>query len=168
MAITQASRTCPETPQHHQDSTQGSATSDLWYGRVRPLDEYQRFGEPKDVWYSYTGKQQKRHMKEFTITTKERLVRSTNSEKAYCLLPALFCQTLHSGVALNLIGGNSLYSQQRAGCGTANGIEANPIQRKLTSRLGSVGQRCPLVLGEWNGQGGMLMTDSHNCQTVTT
>ncbi|GFO37466.1 hypothetical protein PoB_006397100 [Plakobranchus ocellatus] len=81
MAITQASRTCPETPQHHQDSTQGSATSDLWCGRVRPLDEYQRFGVPKDVWYSYTGKQQKRHMKKFTITTKERLVRSTNSEK---------------------------------------------------------------------------------------
>ncbi|GFO15309.1 hypothetical protein PoB_004181400 [Plakobranchus ocellatus] len=38
-----------ETPQHHQDSTQGSATSDLWCGRVRPLEEYQRFGEPKDV-----------------------------------------------------------------------------------------------------------------------
>ncbi|GFN94267.1 hypothetical protein PoB_002077300 [Plakobranchus ocellatus] len=45
------------------------------------VDEYPRFGVPKDVWYSYTGKQQKRHMKKFAFTTKERLVRSTNSEK---------------------------------------------------------------------------------------
>ncbi|GFO04052.1 hypothetical protein PoB_003055700 [Plakobranchus ocellatus] len=28
------------------------------------------------------------------------------------------------------------------GCGTSTGIDPSPIQRKLTSRLGSVGQRC--------------------------
>ncbi|GFO20616.1 histone-lysine N-methyltransferase SETMAR [Plakobranchus ocellatus] len=38
----------------------------------------------------------------------------------------------------------------------------------MTSRLGSVGQRCPPVSGEGSGQGGMLMSDSHYCRVVTT
>ncbi|GFO04506.1 hypothetical protein PoB_003101100 [Plakobranchus ocellatus] len=38
----------------------------------------------------------------------------------------------------------------------------------MTSRLGSMGQRCPPVSGEGSGQGGMLMSDSHYCRTVTT
>ncbi|GFN98584.1 hypothetical protein PoB_002509000 [Plakobranchus ocellatus] len=38
----------------------------------------------------------------------------------------------------------------------------------MTSRLGSVGQRCPPVSGEGSGQGGMLMGDSHYCRAVTT
>ncbi|GFN87447.1 hypothetical protein PoB_001395300 [Plakobranchus ocellatus] len=38
----------------------------------------------------------------------------------------------------------------------------------MTSRLGSMGQRCPPVLGEGSGQGGMLMSDSHYCRAVTT
>ncbi|GFO43704.1 hypothetical protein PoB_007020900 [Plakobranchus ocellatus] len=38
----------------------------------------------------------------------------------------------------------------------------------MTSRLGSVGQRCPPVSGEVGGQGGMLMSDSHYCRAVTT
>ncbi|GFN97256.1 hypothetical protein PoB_002376200 [Plakobranchus ocellatus] len=38
----------------------------------------------------------------------------------------------------------------------------------MTSQLGSVGQRCPAVSGEGNGQGGMLMSDSHYCRAVTT
>ncbi|GFN82300.1 hypothetical protein PoB_000880600 [Plakobranchus ocellatus] len=38
----------------------------------------------------------------------------------------------------------------------------------MTSRLGSVGQRCPPVSGEGSGQGGMLMSDSHYCRAVTT
>ncbi|GFN81870.1 hypothetical protein PoB_000837600 [Plakobranchus ocellatus] len=37
----------------------------------------------------------------------------------------------------------------------------------MTSRLGSVGQRCPPVSGEGNGQGGTL-SDSHYCRAVTT
>ncbi|GFN90638.1 hypothetical protein PoB_001714400 [Plakobranchus ocellatus] len=42
-----------------------------------------------------------------------------------------------------------------------------PIRRILTSRLGSVGGRCPPISGEGNGQGDMLMSDSHYCRTVT-
>ncbi|GFN87514.1 hypothetical protein PoB_001402000 [Plakobranchus ocellatus] len=38
----------------------------------------------------------------------------------------------------------------------------------MTSRLGSVGQRCPPVSGEGSGQGVMLMSDSHYCRAVTT
>ncbi|GFO26431.1 hypothetical protein PoB_005293600 [Plakobranchus ocellatus] len=38
----------------------------------------------------------------------------------------------------------------------------------MTSRLCSVGQRCPPVSGEGSGQGGMLMSDSHYCRAVTT
>ncbi|GFO08869.1 hypothetical protein PoB_003537400 [Plakobranchus ocellatus] len=38
----------------------------------------------------------------------------------------------------------------------------------MTSRLGSVGQRCPPVSGEGSGQGGMLISDSHYCRAVTT
>ncbi|GFO00713.1 hypothetical protein PoB_002721800 [Plakobranchus ocellatus] len=53
-------------------------------------------------------------------------------------------------------------------CGTSTGIDPSPIQRKLTSRLGSVGQHCPPVLGEGNGQRGTLMSDSHCCRAVTT
>ncbi|GFO10264.1 hypothetical protein PoB_003676900 [Plakobranchus ocellatus] len=52
--------------------------------------------------------------------------------------------------------------------GTSTGIDPSPIQRKMTSRLGSVGQRCPPVSGEGSGQGGMLMSDSHYCRAVTT
>ncbi|GFO23776.1 hypothetical protein PoB_005028100 [Plakobranchus ocellatus] len=54
------------------------------------------------------------------------------------------------------------------GCGTSTGVDPSPIQRKMTSQLGSVGQRCPAVSGEGNGQGGMLMSDSHYCRAVTT
>ncbi|GFN92612.1 hypothetical protein PoB_001911800 [Plakobranchus ocellatus] len=54
------------------------------------------------------------------------------------------------------------------GCGTSTGMDPSPIQRKMTSRLGSVGQRCPPVSGEGSGQGGMLMSDSHYCRAVTT
>ncbi|GFO36941.1 hypothetical protein PoB_006344600 [Plakobranchus ocellatus] len=36
------------------------------------------------------------------------------------------------------------YTHSR-GCGTSTGIDPSPIQRKMTSRLGSVGQRCPPV-----------------------
>ncbi|GFO05745.1 hypothetical protein PoB_003225000 [Plakobranchus ocellatus] len=35
------------------------------------VDEYQRFGVPKNVWYSYSGKQQKRNMMKCAFTTKE-------------------------------------------------------------------------------------------------
>ncbi|GFN94350.1 hypothetical protein PoB_002085600 [Plakobranchus ocellatus] len=38
----------------------------------------------------------------------------------------------------------------------------------MTSRLGSVGQRCPLVSGEGSGQSGMLMSDRHYCRAITT
>ncbi|GFO02028.1 hypothetical protein PoB_002853300 [Plakobranchus ocellatus] len=38
----------------------------------------------------------------------------------------------------------------------------------MTSRLGSVGQRCHPISGEGNGQGCMFMRDSHYCRTVTT
>ncbi|GFO34110.1 hypothetical protein PoB_006061500 [Plakobranchus ocellatus] len=38
----------------------------------------------------------------------------------------------------------------------------------MTSRLGSVGQRCSPVSGEGSGQGGMLISDSHYCRAVTT
>ncbi|GFO14858.1 hypothetical protein PoB_004136300 [Plakobranchus ocellatus] len=54
------------------------------------------------------------------------------------------------------------------GCGTSTGIDPSPIQRKLTSQLGSVSQRCPPVSGEGSGQGGMLMSDSHYCRAITT
>ncbi|GFO24338.1 hypothetical protein PoB_005084300 [Plakobranchus ocellatus] len=50
-------------------------------GKFVLVDEYQKFGVPKDVWYFYSGKQQRRHMKKFANTTKECLIRSTNSEK---------------------------------------------------------------------------------------
>ncbi|GFO26994.1 hypothetical protein PoB_005349900 [Plakobranchus ocellatus] len=53
-------------------------------------------------------------------------------------------------------------------CGTSTGIDPCPIKRKMTSRLGSVGQRCPTVSGERSGQGGILMSDSHYCRAVTT
>ncbi|GFN97165.1 hypothetical protein PoB_002367100 [Plakobranchus ocellatus] len=54
------------------------------------------------------------------------------------------------------------------GCGTSTGIDPSPIRREMTSRLGSVGPRCPPVSGEGSGQGGMLMGDSHYCRAVTT
>ncbi|GFO04560.1 hypothetical protein PoB_003106500 [Plakobranchus ocellatus] len=54
------------------------------------------------------------------------------------------------------------------GCGTSTGIDPSPIHRKMTSQLGSVGQRCPPVSGERSGHGGMLMSDSHYCRAVTT
>ncbi|GFO40679.1 hypothetical protein PoB_006718400 [Plakobranchus ocellatus] len=54
------------------------------------------------------------------------------------------------------------------GCGISTGIDPSTVRRKLTSRLGSVGQRCPTVSAEGNGQGGMLMSDSHYCLAVTT
>ncbi|GFO24491.1 hypothetical protein PoB_005099600 [Plakobranchus ocellatus] len=54
------------------------------------------------------------------------------------------------------------------GCETSPGIDSRPMQRKMTSRLGSVGQRCSPVSGERSGQGGMLMSDSHYCRAVTT
>ncbi|GFO26997.1 hypothetical protein PoB_005350200 [Plakobranchus ocellatus] len=54
------------------------------------------------------------------------------------------------------------------GCGTSTVIDPSPIQRKLTSRLGSVGRRCPPVSGEGNGQRGMLVSDSRYCRAVTT
>ncbi|GFN94994.1 hypothetical protein PoB_002150000 [Plakobranchus ocellatus] len=53
------------------------------------------------------------------------------------------------------------------GCGTSTGIDPSPIQRELTSRLGSIGQRCPPILKEEKGQGGLLMSDSYYCRTVT-
>ncbi|GFO29438.1 hypothetical protein PoB_005594300 [Plakobranchus ocellatus] len=54
------------------------------------------------------------------------------------------------------------------GCGTSTGIDPSPIQRKMTSRLDSVGQRCPSVSGQESGQGGMFMSASHYCRAVTT
>ncbi|GFO46966.1 hypothetical protein PoB_007347100 [Plakobranchus ocellatus] len=54
------------------------------------------------------------------------------------------------------------------GRGTSTGIDPSPIHRKMTSRLGSVGQRCPPVSGEGSGKGGMLVSDSHYCRAVTT
>ncbi|GFO23033.1 hypothetical protein PoB_004953800 [Plakobranchus ocellatus] len=54
------------------------------------------------------------------------------------------------------------------GCGASTGIDPSPIHRKMTSRLGSVDQRCPPVSGEGSGQGGMLKSDSHYCRAVTT
>ncbi|GFN74858.1 hypothetical protein PoB_000136400 [Plakobranchus ocellatus] len=54
------------------------------------------------------------------------------------------------------------------GCGTSTGIDPSPIRRRMTSRLGSVGQRCPPVSGEGSGQEGMLMSDRHYCQAITT
>ncbi|GFN81951.1 hypothetical protein PoB_000845700 [Plakobranchus ocellatus] len=50
------------------------------------------------------------------------------------------------------------------GCRTSTGIDPSPSQRKMISRLGSMGQRCPSVSGEES----MLMSDSHYCQAVTT
>ncbi|GFO13718.1 hypothetical protein PoB_004022300 [Plakobranchus ocellatus] len=50
----------------------------------------------------------------------------------------------------------------------AEGVGPLPIQRKLNSPLGTVGQRCPPASGEGSGQGGMLMSDSHYCGAVTT
>ncbi|GFO46959.1 hypothetical protein PoB_007346400 [Plakobranchus ocellatus] len=55
-----------------------------------------------------------------------------------------------------------LYSQQRL-CETSTGIDPSLIQRKLTSQL-----CCPLVSGEKDGQGGMLMSDIHYCRAITT
>ncbi|GFN93112.1 hypothetical protein PoB_001961800 [Plakobranchus ocellatus] len=37
------------------------------------------------------------------------------------------------------------------GCGTSIGIDPSPIQKNLTSQLGSMSQRCPSVSGEGNG-----------------
>ncbi|GFN87450.1 hypothetical protein PoB_001395600 [Plakobranchus ocellatus] len=61
------------------------------------------------------------------------------------------------------------------GCGTSTGIDPSPIQRKMTSQLGSVGQWLSLInMPPWplpspeSGQGGMLMSDSHFCRAVTT
>ncbi|GFO32995.1 hypothetical protein PoB_005950000 [Plakobranchus ocellatus] len=54
------------------------------------------------------------------------------------------------------------------GRGTSTGIDPSPIQRKMTSCLGSMGHRCPTVSGEGSGQGGMLMSDSHYCLAITT
>ncbi|GFO32880.1 hypothetical protein PoB_005938500 [Plakobranchus ocellatus] len=45
-------------------------------------------------------------------------------------------------------------------CGNSTGIDPSHIQRKMTSRLGSVGQRCPPVSGEGSGQGGILMNST--------
>ncbi|GFO46817.1 hypothetical protein PoB_007332200 [Plakobranchus ocellatus] len=44
------------------------------------------------------------------------------------------------------------------GCGASSGIDPSPIQRKMTSRLGSVS-------GEGNGHRGILVSDS-NCSIV--
>ncbi|GFN78469.1 hypothetical protein PoB_000497500 [Plakobranchus ocellatus] len=38
------------------------------------------------------------------------------------------------------------------GCGTSTKIDPSPIQRKLTGRLGGVGQHCPPISGEGNVQ----------------
>ncbi|GFN81307.1 hypothetical protein PoB_000781300 [Plakobranchus ocellatus] len=47
------------------------------------------------------------------------------------------------------------------GVETSTGIDPSPIQKKLTSRLGSIS-------GEGNGQRGMLMSNRHYCRAVTT
>ncbi|GFO01353.1 hypothetical protein PoB_002785800 [Plakobranchus ocellatus] len=54
------------------------------------------------------------------------------------------------------------------GCGTFTGIDPSLIQRKMCSRFGRVGRRCPPILGEGNGQGGMLMSGGHYCRAFTT
>ncbi|GFO07597.1 hypothetical protein PoB_003410200 [Plakobranchus ocellatus] len=59
------------------------------------------------------------------------------------------------------------YTHSR-GCGTSTGIDPSSNGRKLTSRLGRVGQHCPSVSGEGSGPGGMSVSDSHYCRAVTT
>ncbi|GFO10691.1 hypothetical protein PoB_003719600 [Plakobranchus ocellatus] len=54
------------------------------------------------------------------------------------------------------------------GCGTSTGIDPSPIRRRMTSRLGSVGQRRPPISGEGCGRRGMMMSDRHYCRAVTT
>ncbi|GFO31433.1 hypothetical protein PoB_005793800 [Plakobranchus ocellatus] len=54
------------------------------------------------------------------------------------------------------------------GCGTSTGTDPSPIQRKMTSRLVSVGQRCSPISGEGNDQGVMLVGDNHYCRAVIT
>ena len=44
------------------------------------VDEYKRFAVPS-VWYSYSEERRKSHLKKFSGTTKEMLVRSTNLKK---------------------------------------------------------------------------------------
>ncbi|GFN86904.1 hypothetical protein PoB_001341000 [Plakobranchus ocellatus] len=52
-------------------------------------------------------------------------------------------------------------------CGASTGIDPSPVQRKLNSRLGSMGQHCHPISGEGSVQGGMLKSDSHYCRAVT-
>ncbi|GFO46800.1 hypothetical protein PoB_007330500 [Plakobranchus ocellatus] len=52
------------------------------------------------------------------------------------------------------------------GCGASTEIYPSPIQRKLTSRLGSVDRRCPPVSGEGNGQRSIMVSDCHYCRAV--
>ncbi|GFO19557.1 hypothetical protein PoB_004606200 [Plakobranchus ocellatus] len=59
------------------------------------------------------------------------------------------------------------YTHSRV-CRTSTGINPSPIQRKLISRLGRLGQSCPPVSGKGNGQGDMLVSDSHYCRAITT
>ncbi|GFO04564.1 hypothetical protein PoB_003106900 [Plakobranchus ocellatus] len=54
------------------------------------------------------------------------------------------------------------------GVGPLLGLTRALFREKMTSRLGSVRQRCPPVSGEGSGQGGTLMSDSHYCGAVTT
>ncbi|GFO18321.1 hypothetical protein PoB_004482600 [Plakobranchus ocellatus] len=50
-------------------------------------------------------------------------------------------------------------------CGSSTGIKQGPIERKVTSRLGSINQCCPTVLREGSGHGWVLSSDGHYCLT---
>ena len=50
-------------------------------GEFALVDGYKRFTVPRDVWYLYSEERRNRHLKKFSGTLKEMLVRSTILKK---------------------------------------------------------------------------------------
>lgn len=50
-------------------------------GDFRLVEEYKKFGVPRDVWIEKDSKQKKRHLRKYALCIKETLIRSTNFEK---------------------------------------------------------------------------------------
>ncbi|GFO14822.1 hypothetical protein PoB_004132700 [Plakobranchus ocellatus] len=83
------------------------------------------------------------------VTSPRRETCSSNSRAHHGAQPREHVERISSAVL-----GLPLSCTPSRECGTSIGIDPSPVQRKATSRLGSVGQCCPPVSREGNGPRG--------------